>query len=110
MGNLNLLSYEGRIMELKASILKLLKEHTVSSDISYTLQEKQNKYYCVISTKVDNKWKNIWKTTGIFAERGNLRKANSKAKEISDEFISIVNDFNESKPSTTTEMNFEKNN
>lgn len=59
-----------------------IKNGKVLKDISFSVQEKDGIYQCVIKYHINGKWKQFWATTGIHAERGNQRNANKAAKEI----------------------------
>lgn len=71
-------------------IEKLIEKYDISMDISYSLQEKDDIYQCVIKYKINEKWKSFWATTGITVMRGNQRLANKVAKEIADLFQNMV--------------------
>lgn len=71
-------------------IQKLIENNNISIDISYSVQEKESIYQCVIKYKVNEKWKTFWSTTGIPVIRGNQRLANKVAKEISELFQNMV--------------------
>lgn len=71
-------------------IQKLIENNNISIDISYSVQEKEGIYQCVIKYKVNEKWKTFWATTGIAVMRGNQRLANKVAKEIADLFQNMV--------------------
>ena len=74
----------------KQKILKriknAIKNNQISKDISYSVQDKDGIYQCVIKYYINNKWKQFWTTTGIRVERGNQRNASKIAKEIVDMF------------------------
>jgi len=71
-------------------IQKLIENNRISMEISYSLQEKDSIYQCVIKYKSNEKWKAFWATTGITVMRGNQRLANKVAKEIADLFQNMV--------------------
>ena len=71
-------------------IQKLIENSDISIDISYSLQEKDGIYQCVIKYKSNGKWKPFWTTTEITTTRGNQRLASKIAKEIADLFQNMV--------------------
>lgn len=79
-------------------IEKLFKNNTISKDISYSVQDKDGIYQCVIKYQINGKWKTFWATTGIHFERGNQRNANKVAKEIAKLFEDEIDKNYEEKP------------
>ena len=65
---------------------KLVENHEVSDEINYTVQEKKGIYQCVIDYKKDGKRELFWVSTSLKVEKGNLRNAKNKARDISDIF------------------------
>lgn len=81
---------KARNQKIEQRVKKLLQQCNVSTETTYTIQEKNNTYQCVIKYQSDGKWKNFWVGTGYKVEHGNLRNAKKVGKEINDIFIDIV--------------------
>lgn len=85
----------------KQKILKriknAIKNNEILKDISYSLQDKDGIYQCVIKYYINGKWKQFWATTGIRAERGNQRNASKTAKEIVELFQDEIDKNNAGK-------------
>ena len=81
---------EARNQKLKKRVEGLLDKYNISEDSSYSIQEKDNIYQCVIRYQRNNKWNQFWISTGFKVERGNLRKAKSIAEEMFDTFRKTV--------------------
>ena len=78
-------------------VRNLTQKYKISEDISYSLQEKGGSYQCVIRYQRNGKWNQLWATTGLKVEKGNLRIAKKKAEEISDIFKQTVMEENQEK-------------
>ena len=50
---------EARNKKLITRINKLLQKYTISEDITYSLQEKDNIYQCVIKYQKDGVWDSL---------------------------------------------------
>lgn len=83
---------EARNKKLITRINKLLQKYTISEDITYSLQEKDNIYQCVIKYQKDGVWDSLWASTGLKKERGNIRQAKKEAEEIADIFKETIKD------------------
>ena len=83
---------EARNQKLITRINKLLQKYTISEDITYSLQEKDGIYQCVIKYQKDGVWDSLWASTGLKKERGNIRQAKKEAEEIADIFKATVKD------------------
>lgn len=83
---------EARNQKLEERIKKLLENYKISEEISYTTQEKDGVYQCVIRYQKNNKWSQLWTTTGIRVEKGNLRNAKKRTEEIANIFRQVVKD------------------
>lgn len=83
---------EARNQKLITRINKLLQKYTISKDITYSLQEKDGIYQCVIKYQKDGVWDSLWASTGLKKERGNIRQAKKEAEEIADIFKATVKD------------------
>ena len=83
---------EARNKKLITRINKLLQKYTISEDITYSLQEKDGIYQCVIKYQKDGVWDSLWASTGLKKERGNIRQAKKEAEEIADIFKATVKD------------------
>lgn len=81
---------EARIQKLVKRIEKLLEQYKISEDISYTVQEKDGIYQSVIRYQKNGKWEQLWVSTGLKTEKGNLRNAKKIADETADIFIKTV--------------------
>lgn len=81
-------------------IKKIFKNNTISKDISYSVQDKDGIYQCVIKYQINGKWKQFWSTTGISTERGNHRNAGKVAREI----VELFEDEIENNCETKQEM------
>ena len=46
-------------------IQKIIEKNDISINISYSTQEKDDIYQCVIKYQVNGKWKSFWATTGV---------------------------------------------
>lgn len=85
---------ETRKQILLKRINKILEKYRISEDITYSIQEKNNIYQCVISYKQNSIWKLFWVSTGINANSENLQKANICANEITSIFIDTIKNYN----------------
>lgn len=88
---------EARNQKLINRINKLIENSVISDDISYTLQEKNGIYQCVISYQKNEKWELFWTSTSITTERGNLRAAKKICEEIVEIFKNTINSYNTNK-------------
>jgi len=88
---------EARNQKLKKRINKLLEKYEITEDITYSLQEKDNIYQCVIKYQRDGKWDSLWASTGLKKERGNIRQAKKEAEEIADLFKETIKNSNTEK-------------
>ena len=73
---------EASNQKLIKRINNLLERYEISGDITYSIQEKDGIYQCVIRYQKDNKWNQFWTSTGYKAERGNIRNAKKTADDI----------------------------
>lgn len=83
---------EARNQKLITRINKLLQKYIISEDITYSLQEKDNIYQCVIKYQKDGVWDSLWASTGLKKERGNIRQAKKEAEEIANIFKETIKD------------------
>ena len=81
---------EARDQKLISRIEKLTEKYEISEEISYSLQEKDNVYQCVIRYQKNSKWNQLWASTGYKVEKGNLRVAKRRAEDIADIFKKTV--------------------
>lgn len=81
---------EARNQKLIKRINGLLEKYKISEDITYSIQEKDNVYQCVIRYQKDRKWDQFWFSTGFRVEKGNLRNAKKTTEEIADIFKQTV--------------------
>lgn len=88
---------EARNQKLINRIDKLLENYEISNEIIYTVQEKKGIYQCVIDYKKNGKRDLFWVSTGLKVEKGNLRNAKNKARDIADFFKERVKDYKENK-------------
>jgi len=98
---------EARSQKLLKRINKLLEKYKISEDITYSLQEKNDIYQCVISYQRNNIWDLFWSSTGIENKRGNSRLANKEAKDIADFFIDTVREYNQTHIETHKILDFQ---
>lgn len=77
---------KARCQKLNDRISKLLEKYEISENFSYSTQEKDGVYQCVIKYQVVKKWKSLWVSTGYKEEKGNLRKAKKASEEIANIF------------------------
>lgn len=75
----------------------IVKNNNISIDISYSTQEKNGIYQCIIKYQSNGKWKSFWATTGIDTGMGNKRAASRITKEIVDLFQSSILEKKEGK-------------
>lgn len=92
---------EARIQKLVKRIEKLLEQYKISEDISYTVQEKDGIYQSVIRYQKNGKWEQLWVSTGLKTEKGNLRNAKKIADETADIFIQTIKEKRNDKPQIT---------
>ncbi len=85
---------KARSQKLEKRIKKLLEKYEISEQITYTLQEKDGVYQCVIKYQKNGKWDSLWTSTGCKIEKGNLRNAKKIAEEISNIFVDTVKNNN----------------
>ena len=78
-------------------IQKIIEKNDISINISYSTQEKDDIYQCVIKYQVNGKWKSFWATTGVAVAKGNKRAANKISKEIADLFQNTILENSEQK-------------
>lgn len=88
---------EARNQKLIQRINKLLKKYNISDKVTYSIQSKDGIYQCLIRYQRDKVWDSFWTSTGFKEERGNVRAAKNRAKEISDLFSNIVKEHNDNK-------------
>ncbi|MCI8397663.1 MAG: tyrosine-type recombinase/integrase [Clostridia bacterium] len=88
---------EARCQKLNDRISKLLEKYNISENFSYSTQEKDGVYQCVIKYQVEKTWKSLWVSTGYKAEKGNLRKAKKTAEDIASIFKQKITTKNEEK-------------
>lgn len=88
---------EARNQKLIKRIDKLLEKNEIAEDMSYTVQDKDGVYQCVISYQKNGKWDLFWASTGYKCERGNQRNAKKKAEEITEIFKEQVKNYNKNK-------------
>lgn len=77
---------EARYQKLIKRIKDLNEKYKISEDITYSLQEKDNVYQCVIRYQKNGRWDQLWASTGLKVEKGNLRNAKKSAEEIANVF------------------------
>lgn len=77
---------EARKQKIIKRIKRILEKNEVSEDITYSVQEKDNVYQCVIRYQKRGKWEQFWSSTGLKVEKGNLRNAKKITEEIADLF------------------------
>ena len=77
---------EARYQKLIKRIKDLNEKYKISEDITYSLQEKDNVYQCVIRYQKNGRWEQLWASTGLKVEKGNLRNAKKSAEEIANVF------------------------
>ena len=85
---------EARYQKLIKRIKDLTRKYGISEDISYSLQEKDNIYQCVIRYQKNERWNQLWSSTGLKVEKGNLRNAKKTAEEIANLFKQTVRENN----------------
>lgn len=88
---------EARKQKLVKRIENLIENCQISEDFSYSLQEKDNVYQCVIRYQSRGKWNQFWVSTGLKTEKGNARNAKKISEEISDLFKIALKEKNETK-------------
>lgn len=86
---------KARNQKLITRINKLLQKYTISEDITYSLQEKDGIYQCVIKYQKDGVWDSLWASTGLKKERGNIRQAKKEAEEIAGIFKETIKEYNQ---------------
>lgn len=86
---------ESRNKKIISRINKLLEKYDISENISYTIQEKDKIYQCVIDYRKNGERDLFWASTGYKVEKGNLRKAKNTAKEIEEIFKNTVKQHKE---------------
>lgn len=72
---------EARNQKLIKRIEKILAKFDISEEFSYSVQEKDGIYQCVIRYQKNNKWDQLWASTGFKTEKGNLRNAKKELKK-----------------------------
>lgn len=99
---------EAKKDKLIKRIEAILAEFKISEDISYTLQEKDGIYQCVIKYQRNTRWTSFWATTGYKTEKGNLRNAKKVAEEISNIFKDTVKEYGtNAMPKVTSIIDFQ---
>lgn len=84
---------EASCQKIKERIQKLLEKYDISEETSYSIQEKNNIYQCIIKCKKDGKWDNFGVSTGIKVQKGNIRRAKEVASEIEELFNKTVKEY-----------------
>ena len=62
---------ESRNKKIISRINKLLEKYDISENISYTIQEKDKIYQCVIDYRKNGERDLFWASTGYKVEKGN---------------------------------------
>lgn len=96
---------EASCQKIKERIQKLLEKYEISEETSYSTQEKNNIYQCIIKYKKDGKWDNFGVSTGIKVQKGNIRKAKEVSSEIADLFNETVKEYKEQKEENEQQFN-----
>lgn len=81
--------------KLLKRINKLLEKFTISENVTHSLYDNGKIYQCIISFQRNGIWDQFWVSTGVPVKKGNLRIAESKAKDASEYFSETVKAYNE---------------
>lgn len=96
---------EARNQKLIKRIEKLLEKYEITEDISYSVQEKDKVYQCVIRYYKNKRWGQFWASTTYKVEKGNLRNAKKRAEQIANIFKQTVKTYNEQKNNSKSSIN-----
>ncbi len=72
---------ETRNKKIISRINKLLEKYDISENISYTIQEKDKIYQCVIDYRKNGERDLFWASTGYKVEKGNLEMPKIQQKK-----------------------------
>ena len=81
--------------KLLKRINKLLEKFTISEKVTHSLYDNGKIYQCIISFQRNDIWDQFWVSTGVPVKKGNLRIAESKAKDAAEYFSETVKAYNE---------------
>ena len=102
-----MLKDKARDLKLEKRIIDTIEKYNISGNITHSVQSKDGIYQCVIKYQVNNKWKPFWATTGLKEEKGNLRNARNRAREIADLFEEKISEKQESRPKEMNIIDFQ---
>ncbi len=88
---------EASKQKILVRIKKAINQGEITKDITYSVQNKDGIYQCVIKYYINGNWKTFWSTTGVRAGRGNIRNANNVAKEVVQLFKKEIDQSNDAK-------------